>query len=136
MVSVASHLTFLSRHASQLGSFLRCRYARFWALLLLLEPGKWAWDARGVPATDSPDGKDSRSMTDDVDVTGVYAWKELVGSWWSDGRGGGIPIGCGGAWFDLELDDALLMLALDLIRPPWYCSSGLGEGADEMADES
>jgi hypothetical protein len=76
VVSVASHLTFLSRHASQLGSFLRCRYARFWAwewaLLLLLEPGNWAWDVRGVPATDSLDARDSRSMAEGVDVTGVY----------------------------------------------------------------
>jgi hypothetical protein len=80
VVSVASHLTFLSRQASQLGSFLRCRYARFcWALLLLLEVGKLAWDARGVPATDSPDGRESRSMTDDVDVSGVYDWKEPGG---------------------------------------------------------
>lgn len=30
-VSVASHLTFRSLHASQLGSLRRCLYARFWA---------------------------------------------------------------------------------------------------------
>ena len=70
VVSVASHFTFLSRHASQLGSFLRWRYARFWAWVLL-EAGSWAWGARGVPATDSPGGSDSRSMTDDAAVTGA-----------------------------------------------------------------
>jgi len=89
VVSVASHLTFLSRQASQLGSFLRCRYARFWpwpgtagtavaaldrlALLAGACDGSWAWAARGVPATESLDGRDSRSMTvaDDVAVPGV-----------------------------------------------------------------
>jgi hypothetical protein len=70
VVSVASHLTFLSRHASQLGSFLRWRYARFWAWELL-DPGSCAWDSRGVPSTDSPDGSESRSMIEDVAVTGV-----------------------------------------------------------------
>jgi hypothetical protein len=111
-VSVASHLTFLSRQASQLGSFLLWRYARFcvWPPDVA---GNWEWVGRGVPATDSLDGSESRSMMDEVAVTGVYGWNELVGSWWTAGSGDGMPMGCGGgAGADLGA------LALCFIRLP------------------
>lgn len=71
VVSVASHLTFLSRQASQLGSFLLWRYARFCAF----EDGSWALDGPGVLETDSFEGSESRPMTEPA-VTGVYGWKE------------------------------------------------------------
>lgn len=49
-----------------------------------------------------------------------------------------MPMGCGGgAGFDLAaLGVALLVLALGLIRPPRYCTVGLGEVADGTAGES
>lgn len=76
MVSVASHLTFLSRQASQLGSFLLWRYARFWACEL--DEGNW-WpdEGPGVPDTESLDGRESRPpMVKGVAVAGVYEWND------------------------------------------------------------
>jgi hypothetical protein len=70
MTSLASHLTFLSRQASQLGSFLLCRYALLW-FELDDDEGSCACDGPGVPAADSLDGIDSLPMVD-VAVTGVY----------------------------------------------------------------
>jgi hypothetical protein len=69
VVSVASHFTFLSRQASQLGSFLRCRYALFCALVPILpDEGNTELDGPGV--VDSADGSESLSIMDPA-VMGV-----------------------------------------------------------------
>lgn len=88
VVSVASHLTFLSLHASQLGSFLLCLYALFCACEM---GGSEAVEGPGVLATDSAEGSESRPMIEPA-VTGVYGVKAL----WLTGGKGGMPMGCGG----------------------------------------
>lgn len=64
-------MTFLSRHASQLGSFLLCRYALFWAWEM---GGSDAVDGPGVLATESAEGSESRPIIEPA-VTGVYGVK-------------------------------------------------------------
>lgn len=73
-VSVASHLTFLSRHASQLGSFLLCLYARFCMAVAGPDDPSAARDGPGVFAPDSLEAKDSLPIMDPAAI-GAYGWK-------------------------------------------------------------
>lgn len=68
-----------------LGSFRRCRYARFCACTFA---DNCALESPGVLTTDSPEARDSRPIIE-VAVTGVNGWNE---DGLTDGRGG-IPIG-------------------------------------------
>jgi hypothetical protein len=56
-VSVASHFTLRSLHASQLGSFLLCLYALFWACIFAGD--MWLPGPPGVPLGESPEAIES-----------------------------------------------------------------------------
>jgi hypothetical protein len=73
VVSVASHFTFRSRQASQLGSFLLCRYALFCACIFadICDP-----EAPGVPLEDPVD-----AVIDSIPGGPGEVAAELYGFW-------------------------------------------------------
>jgi hypothetical protein len=75
-VSVASHFTLRSLQASQLGSFLLCLYALFWACMLADD--MWLPGAPGVPLGESLDAIESIPGSPGELLGAPYGWGKVL----------------------------------------------------------